>query len=115
MMYGIKVVLKYLLGTDKANRNFRVYADDTMVVSYPRSGNTWTRFLVANLLHPNEEVTFANIERLIPDTSSISNRALKRIARPRVIKSHEYFDHRYPKTIYIVPDPRDVALSYYDF
>jgi hypothetical protein len=115
MIYGIKVVLKYALGRDQALRNFAVFSDDTMVVSYPRSGNTWTRFLVANLLHPDEEVSFANIERLIPDTSSISNRALKRIPRPRVIKSHEYFDHRYPKVIYIVRDPRDVALSYYDF
>jgi hypothetical protein len=115
MIYGAKVVLKYLLGRDQAGRNFAVLPDDTMVVSYPRSGNTWTRFLVANLLHPSEEVTFANIETLIPDTSSISSRTLKRIPRPRVIKSHEYFDHRYPKVIYIVRDPRDVALSYYDF
>jgi hypothetical protein len=115
MIYGAKVVLKYLLGRDQAGRNFAVLPDDTMVVSYPRSGNTWTRFLVANLLHPSREVTFANIEALIPDTSSISSRTLKRIPRPRVIKSHEYFDHRYPKLIYIVRDPRDVALSYYDF
>ncbi len=115
MIYGIKVVLKYLLGTDKAERNFRVYRDDTFLVSYPRSGNTWTRFLIANLIYPHQNVTFLNIERLIPDTSSQSNRALKRTPRPRIIKTHQYFDHRYPKTIYIVRDPRDVALSYYDF
>jgi hypothetical protein len=115
MIYGIKTVVKYFLGTDRAERNFAVYRDDTFVVSYPRSGNTWTRFLIANLVHPNREVTFTNIEALIPDTSSQSNRALKRTPRPRIIKTHEYFDHRYPKTIYIVRDPRDVALSYYDF
>ena len=115
MIYGIKVVLGYLLGTDKAERNFAVYPDDTFVVSYPRSGNTWTRFLIANLLHPNQNVSFANIERLIPDTSSQSNRALKATPRPRIIKTHQYFDHRYGKIIYIVRDPRDVALSYYDF
>jgi len=28
MIYGLKTVMKYLLGTDKANRNLRVYADD---------------------------------------------------------------------------------------
>jgi len=115
MMYGIRIVLGYFLGTDKAERNFAVYPDDTFVVSYPRSGNTWTRFLVANLVHPNEDVSFANIERLIPDTSSQSNRALKRTPRPRIIKTHQYFDHRYCRMIYIVRDPRDVALSYYDF
>jgi len=115
MMYGIKVVLKYLLGTDKADRNFRVYRDDTFIVSYPRSGNTWTRFLIANLVYPQENVSFLNIEKLIPDTSSQSSRALKRTPRPRIIKTHCYFDHRYRKTIYIVRDPRDVVLSNYDF
>jgi len=115
MIYGVKTVLKYALGMDRADRNFAVFRDDTMIVSYPRSGNTWTRFLLANLLHPGVDVSFTNIETLIPDTSVISSRALKRIPRPRVIKSHEYFDHRYPKVIYVVRDPRDVALSYYDF
>lgn len=115
MIYGIKVVAKYVLGIDKADRNFQVYPDDTFLVSYPRSCNTWTRFLIANLVHPLETVSFANIEKLIPDSSSQSNRALKLTPRPRIIKTHQYFDHRYPKTIYIVRDPRDVVLSYYDF
>ena len=115
MIYGIKTVVKYILGTDRAERDFAVYPDDTFVVSYPRSGNTWTRFLIANLVYPEKNVGFANIEKLIPDTSSQSNRALKSTPRPRIIKSHEYFDHRYRKVIYIVRDPRDVALSYYDF
>jgi Sulfotransferase domain len=115
MMYGIKFVLRYLLGTDIADRNLAVYPDDTFIVSYPRSGNTWTRFLMANLLFPETPVTFANIERLIPDSAAQSNRALKRTPRPRFIKSHQYFDPRYPRVLYIVRDPRDLVLSYYDF
>jgi Sulfotransferase domain len=115
MIHGIKTVVKYFLGTDRAERDFAVYPDDTFVVSYPRSGNTWTRFLIANLVYPEKNVGFTNIEKLIPDTSSQSNRALKSTPRPRIIKSHEYFDHRYRKVIYIVRDPRDVVLSYYDF
>jgi len=115
MMYGIKVVLGYWFGTDIADRNLAVRPDDTFIVSYPRSGNTWTRFLIANLLFPNTPVTFANIERLIPDTSSQSNRVLKRTPRPRFIKSHQYFDPRYPRVLYVVRDPRDLVLSYYNF
>lgn len=115
MIHGIKTVLTYLLGTDQAGRNFRVYPDDTFVVSYARSGNLWTRFLVANLVHPDTEVRLSNIERLVPDTSNQSNRALKRTPRPRFIKTHNYFDHRYKKIIYVVRDPRDVMLSYYHF
>ncbi len=115
MIYGVKRVIKYLLGTDVAGRNLAVYSDDSFIVSYPRSGNTWTRFLVASLVYAGQPVTFANIERLIPDCEALSSRHLKRVARPRIIKSHEYFDPRYQKVIYIVRDPRDVALSYYDF
>jgi hypothetical protein len=35
--------------------------------------------------------------------------------RPRISKSHQYFDPRYPRVIYIVRDPRDVMLSMYHF
>jgi hypothetical protein len=115
MNYHLQVLVKKVLGTDIAERNFSIYPDDTFLVSYPRSGNTWTRFLIANLVYPNVEVSFKNIERLIPDTSSQSSRALRRTPRPRIIKTHEYFDHRCRKIIYIVRDPRDVVLSYYDF
>lgn len=115
MIYGIRKIVKYALGTDIAGRGLAVRPDDTFLVSYPRSGNTWTRFLIANLLHPSEQVGFATIERIIPDAEAQSSRYLKRIPSPRVIKSHQYFDHRYPKVIYIVRDPRDVVLSYYDF
>ena len=115
MIYGIKRVAKVLLGKDIAGRDFAVYPDDTFIVSYPRSGNTWTRFLIANLVHPDEPATFANIERLVPDSEAQSSRYFKSLPRPRLIKSHQYFDPRYKKVIYIVRDPRDVALSYYDF
>jgi len=115
MMYGVKRIAQYLLGTDIAGRQLAVRPDDTLIVSYPRSGNTWTRFLIANLLYADRAVSFANIEQLIPDAEAQSSRYMKRVPSPRVIKSHQYFDHRYPKVLYIVRDPRDVALSYYNF
>jgi hypothetical protein len=115
MLYGVKYVAKYLLGLDIADRSMAVYPDDTFITSYPRSGNTWTRFLIANLIHAQEPVTFANIESVIPDATALSNQAMKRVSRPRMVKTHEYFDPRYRKVIYLVRDPRDVAVSLYHF
>ena len=115
MLYGIKFIISHLSGTDIAGRDLKVYPDDTFIASYPRSGNTWTRFLIANLMHPEQPVTFANIETLIPDATALSSRALKRVPRPRLIKTHEYFEPRYRRVIYLVRDPRDVVVSLYNF
>lgn len=98
-----------------AARGLTVYPDDTFLVSYPRSGNTWTRFLVCNLIHPDQPVDFADLESRIPEIYDVTDRELRSFKRPRIIKSHESFDPRYKKIVYIVRDPRDVLLSYYEF
>jgi hypothetical protein len=97
----------------KIERDITVYPDDVFLTSYPRSGNTWMRFLVGNLVHQNEAVTFLNLERLLPDMYIHSDREMRSLPRPRVIKSHECFDPRYKRIVYIVRDPRDVAVSNY--
>jgi len=104
---------RLILGKTNACRHLTVFPDDVFLVSYPRSGNTWARFLLGNLISQDEAVTFLNIEHKIPDIYCTRNRELKRIPRPRLLKSHEVFDARYKKVIYIVRDPRDVAVSYY--
>jgi hypothetical protein len=111
LVYG----MKYLLGRDAPGRNLNIYDDDVFISSYPKSGNTWTRFLVANLIHPQDPVTFFNIEQIVPDPDLRSRNFLKQCPRPRVMKSHHPFDPRYKRVVCIVRDPRDVALSQYHF
>lgn len=106
---------KHFLGLHHPGRNLRVFPDDIFLVSYPKSGNTWTRFLIANLVFPEKQPDFANINELIPDPEGLSKRHLETMPRPRYIKSHQYFDPRYKKLIYIVRDPRDVVLSEFHF
>jgi len=111
----ILYAVNYVLERDIAGRAFHVLPDDIFLVSYPKSGNTWTRFLLGNLMNPEESITFANVERKVPDIHAKSRKALKNSPRPRVIKSHECFDPRYRRVIYIVRDPRDVAVSAYHY
>jgi hypothetical protein len=114
MLHEFLYAVKYVLGLDKAGNGLTVFPDDVFIVSYPKSGNTWTRFLIGNLAYP-EGVDFSNIDRRVPDPWELSKRYLKRLPRPRILKSHEPFDQRYKRVICIVRDPRDVALSEYHF
>src|SRR5271170_977482 len=103
------------LGLHRPGRSLFILPDDIFLVSFPKSGNTWTRFLLANLRFPDEPATFANIDRLIPDPTGTNKKDFDRIPRPRIIKSHECFDPRYPRVINIVRDPRDVVVSQYHY
>jgi hypothetical protein len=108
-------VTRRALGLHSPGRNLEVWPDDVFIVSFPKSGNTWTRFLIANLVYPETPADFSNINRLTPDPEAMSKRELAGMPRPRIVKSHHYFDPRYPRIIYIVRDPRDVLLSTYHF
>jgi Sulfotransferase domain len=104
---------RVLTGRQMAARNLTVFDDDVFIVSYPRSGNTWTRFLIGNLASPQDPITFQNIESHIPEIYFHPDHRLRRLPRPRLLKSHECFQPRYKRIIYILRDPRDVAVSNY--
>ncbi len=104
---------RVLTGQQLAGRNLTVFPDDVFLVSYPRSGNTWTRFLIGNLIYQDQPVTFANIESRIPEIYFNPDRVMRRLPCPRILKSHECFQPLYRHVIYIVRDPRDVAISFY--
>jgi hypothetical protein len=95
--------------------SLKILPDDVFLVSFPKSGNTWTRFLLGNLISPDEPATFSNIPMLVPDPLGTPTKVFDRMPRPRIIKSHECFDPRYPRVIYIVRDPRDVVVSQYHY
>lgn len=106
-------VLEPLRKLTRSPRKVTVFQDDVFVVSYPKSGNTWCRFLIGNLLSGGAEISFANIETKIPDIYRHSNGYLLKIPKPRILKSHEYFIPDYRNIIYVIRDPRAVVISYY--
>lgn len=90
--------------------------DDTFITSYPKSGNTWLRFLLGALLlrrAGSGEVDFHNLDRLIPDIYRHRERELRALPGPRFLKSHDPYDPRVRRAVYMVRDPRSVATSYY--
>ncbi|MBP6185706.1 MAG: sulfotransferase domain-containing protein [Saprospiraceae bacterium] len=105
-------VFKQLIGIRPVGNLIPVRDDDIWLVSYPKSGNTWLRFLLGNL-SSGTPVDFLSIEQKTPDIYVNSIMSFCNLPSPRIIKSHESFDPRYKKVIYIVRDPRDVVISYW--
>lgn len=106
----VRTAMAKALGQTPAGRGLTVFPNDIFLVSYFRSGSTWSRFLFGNLIH-KQAVTFTNMGSLVPIIYDLPDRELRKL--PRILKSHECFDPRYPRVIYIVRDPRDVAVSFY--
>jgi len=112
--------LSLLSGKYRDNRHFfpRITPNETYLVSFPRSGNTWLRGLLTSLLH-GEEATPKLVTVTVPDVYRIVYEGNKHIrkpsTRPLVIKTHGPFTDIPAKVIYLVRDGRDALLSYYYF
>jgi hypothetical protein len=83
---------------------------DVFVASYPRSGNTWLRFMLYEIL-VGESSSFVNIHQLVPDIGQQDAATPLLAQKGRLIKTHEPYRPEYKKAIYLVRDARDVALS----
>lgn len=91
-----------------------VHPADTFIVSFPRSGNTWVRFLIASMQHPEVEVSFRNIEQFVPDIHKSRN-LIEQMSPPRIIKNHRPYFDACPRFIYVFRDGRDAMISYYEY
>ncbi|MEL7069939.1 MAG: sulfotransferase domain-containing protein [Cyanobacteria bacterium J06581_3] len=98
-------------------------ADDIYLVSFPKSGNTWVRFLLANAiknyLSLDREINFFNIFEAIPDVQLNKNIRLEgpfgEPSLSRIIKSHSPYNPYYLRGFLLCRDPRDVMPSYYKY
>lgn len=111
-----KLSLFYLLGFAGLRR------EDVFLVSYPRSGNTWMRFLLCNLVSlchwEGRPIDFTLLNKTMPELGVNSLlRSWPYSAIPRVVKTHRPYTplFRRQRAIGIIRDPRDVMVSFYHY
>lgn len=105
----------------EANRR-RLRASDVILASFPRSGNTWMRFLLADLVLQRagiETTTEFPVElrAIVPDyqTDDI-DAAEARFCEPfRIVKSHDLSAIAGRRTIYVLRQPADTLCSLYHY
>ncbi|XP_070558513.1 amine sulfotransferase-like [Ptychodera flava] len=113
-----------------AVKSFKVREDDLYVVTYPKSGTTWTQQIVSLIRGRNDMEATDNIPviKRVPFLEYADNKSppkyqiLSETDSPRYIKSHlprkllptALFDVK-PKVIYVARNPKDVLISYYEF
>jgi hypothetical protein len=109
---------------DSLTNDFVVHGDDIFVVTYPRSGTTWTEQIVHLILNKGEQG-----EQLLTDAApwleTLPRRPhgmkgfLKTLRGPRLFTSHlpialmPDFTDSEGRYIYVARNPKDVAVSYY--
>lgn len=93
-------------------RHRGLHSRDIFLASYPRSGNTWLRFVLGELL-TGKSIDFDNVDSVIPELRWHRRGEPVFADGGRLIKTHEPWRKEYCKAIYIVRDARDVALSQY--
>lgn len=111
----VKTQIKSLLQVKKNQKKVIINSKDVFLVSYPKSGNTWLRFLLANLVkNHNELINFHNVHDYCPEWERHTE-IIKGLNPPRIIKSHQQYNKNFNKVIYLVRDGRDVYVSYYNY
>jgi len=95
-----------------------LYPTDIFLVGHPKSGNTMMAYILAIIIFKDKEqrINLANVGEFIPTVHN-EDKKIRRypsLSEPRVFRNEEpIYPELYPKTIYLVREPRAVLVSYY--
>jgi hypothetical protein len=88
-------------------------SQDAFLASFPRSGSTWLRFMLYEILS-GEDAGFRKIEDRLPEIHRHRGSQAILPGGGRLIKTHENYRSDYKRAVLLVRDVRDVFLSVYN-
>jgi hypothetical protein len=111
--------IKSIFNRDRIIDNYST--DDIFIITFPKSGTTWLRFLIANAIKTHYDikrnVNFFTIQDIIPGmpyTKYVMNKGPFGLTEiPRILATHSSYNPFYKRIIFQVRDPRDTMVSYY--
>lgn len=86
---------------------------DAFLASYPRSGSTWLRFMLYEILC-GDNAGFRKIEDRLPEIHTHRGAPPILPGHGRLIKTHEPYRGDYKRAVLLVRDVRDVFVSTYN-
>jgi hypothetical protein len=112
--------IRYLLSKTKLRvplywaRHFGLNPADVFFGSYPRSGSTWSRFVLYEIL-TGREASFNAVNATLRGVQRRAHGIPVLPSGGRVVGSHEQYRKEYKRAMYLVRDCRDVMLSEYAY
>ena len=115
-----KILCGFSFFSNKEIKKIPLKNDDIILVSYPKSGSTWLRFLIANIIKKNTDLKNTNLDfnsciTIFPEIKkkNLDNPNPEELPSPRFLKSHTIYNPYFKNVIYILRDGRDAIVSYY--
>jgi hypothetical protein len=102
----------------KINPQFGYKKSDIYLSSYPKSGRSWIQFLIANAIRLTSQsdslINFKNISEWV-SIDYPKKPPVESVDAPRIVARHELYRGQNTKVMYLIRNPADVMISYYNY
>lgn len=118
---GFPLTAKCLVQNFKQALTFKPSADDIIISGYPKSGTTWTQYILWEIV--NHSDTLPNVNEMrwreVPQLEMAGTEGIETMKPPRLFKVNLSFHltpyHPSAKYIYVFRNPWDCCISAYNY
>jgi len=89
--------------------------DDVYLAAFPRSGSTWVRTVLVNIIEPGSNSNPDIFNAKIPAVSIRNAKLINALESPRQIMTHSTWRPKIKKAVYLIRDGRDAFISSYHY